>query len=133
VRDTYGVEIKAGQDDALLLAVVVCIDQMTHDSGSNTSALRRPRLLKARNVIGLVTRTAVRPITTTAAARIIAAIVMATTIPRSVSCQLCAVASHERSRLVARPETQAGASGGLLNERPLPSRPRIGSRRNRDH
>jgi uncharacterized protein YxjI len=31
VRDTYGVEIKAGQDDALLLAVVVCIDQMTHD------------------------------------------------------------------------------------------------------
>jgi uncharacterized protein YxjI len=33
VRDTYGVEIKPGQDDALLLAVVVCIDQMTHDVG----------------------------------------------------------------------------------------------------
>jgi uncharacterized protein YxjI len=31
VRDTYGVEIKPEQDDALLLAVVVCIDQMTHD------------------------------------------------------------------------------------------------------
>jgi uncharacterized protein YxjI len=33
VRDTYGIEIKPGQDDALLLAVVVCIDQMTHDAG----------------------------------------------------------------------------------------------------
>src|SRR4029450_7938183 len=33
VRDTYGVEIKPGQDDALILAVVVCIDQMTHDVG----------------------------------------------------------------------------------------------------
>ncbi len=33
VRDTYGIEIAAGQDDALILAVVVCIDQMTHDVG----------------------------------------------------------------------------------------------------
>ncbi len=33
VRDTYGVEIKPGQDDALVLAVVVCIDQMTQDAG----------------------------------------------------------------------------------------------------
>ena len=33
VRDTYGVEIKPGQDDALILATVVCIDQMTHDVG----------------------------------------------------------------------------------------------------
>jgi uncharacterized protein YxjI len=31
VRDTYGVEIKPGQDDALVLAAVVCIDQMTQD------------------------------------------------------------------------------------------------------
>ena len=31
VRDTYGVEIKPGQEDALVLAVVVCIDQMTRD------------------------------------------------------------------------------------------------------
>ena len=31
VRDTYGVEITPGQDDALILATVVCIDQMTHD------------------------------------------------------------------------------------------------------
>jgi uncharacterized protein YxjI len=31
VRDTYGVEIAPGQDDALILAVVVCIDQMSHD------------------------------------------------------------------------------------------------------
>ena len=33
VRDTYGVEVKPGQEDALVLAVVVCIDQMTHDVG----------------------------------------------------------------------------------------------------
>ena len=33
VRDTYGVEINPGQDDALVLAVVVCIDQMTQDAG----------------------------------------------------------------------------------------------------
>lgn len=31
VRDSYGVEIAPEQDDALLLAVTVCIDQMTHD------------------------------------------------------------------------------------------------------
>jgi uncharacterized protein YxjI len=29
VRDTYGVEIEPGQDDALILAVTVCIDQLT--------------------------------------------------------------------------------------------------------
>jgi uncharacterized protein YxjI len=29
LRDTYGVEIDAGQDDILVLAVTVCIDQMT--------------------------------------------------------------------------------------------------------
>jgi uncharacterized protein YxjI len=28
VRDSYGVEIEPGQDDALILALVVCIDQM---------------------------------------------------------------------------------------------------------
>jgi uncharacterized protein YxjI len=33
VRDTYGVEITPGQDDALILATVVCIDQMTQDVG----------------------------------------------------------------------------------------------------
>ncbi|MFZ0976552.1 MAG: hypothetical protein WAN22_30300 [Solirubrobacteraceae bacterium] len=31
LRDTYGDEIAPGQDDALILAVVVCIDQMSHD------------------------------------------------------------------------------------------------------
>src|SRR3954452_24845044 len=31
VRDTYGIEIAEGQDDPLILAVAVCIDQMTHD------------------------------------------------------------------------------------------------------
>ncbi len=32
VRDTYGVEIAPGETDAaLILAVVVCIDQMSHD------------------------------------------------------------------------------------------------------
>jgi uncharacterized protein YxjI len=28
VRDTYGVEVAHGQDDALILACTVCIDQM---------------------------------------------------------------------------------------------------------
>jgi uncharacterized protein YxjI len=28
MRDTYGVEVKPGQDDALILACTVCIDQM---------------------------------------------------------------------------------------------------------
>lgn len=32
LRDTYGVSIDAGQDDVLILAVVVCIDEMTHES-----------------------------------------------------------------------------------------------------
>jgi uncharacterized protein YxjI len=31
VRDTYGIEIAPGQDDALVLAVAVCIDEMSHD------------------------------------------------------------------------------------------------------
>jgi uncharacterized protein YxjI len=30
VRDTYGVEIAPGQDDALVLAVAIVVDQMTH-------------------------------------------------------------------------------------------------------
>ncbi len=30
-RDTYGIEIAPGQDDALILAVTVCIDEMSHD------------------------------------------------------------------------------------------------------
>ena len=30
VRDSYGVEIAPGQDDALLLAITVCIDMMAH-------------------------------------------------------------------------------------------------------
>jgi uncharacterized protein YxjI len=29
IRDTYGIEIAPGQDDALILASTVCIDQMT--------------------------------------------------------------------------------------------------------
>jgi len=31
VRDTYGIEIAPDQEEALILAVTVCIDQMTHD------------------------------------------------------------------------------------------------------
>jgi len=31
VRDTYGVEIAPGQDDALILAITAAIDQMAHD------------------------------------------------------------------------------------------------------
>ena len=30
VRDTYGIEIAAEQDDPLILAATVCIDEMTH-------------------------------------------------------------------------------------------------------
>jgi uncharacterized protein YxjI len=33
VRDTYGVDIQPGQDDALILAITVVIDQMTSDVG----------------------------------------------------------------------------------------------------
>jgi uncharacterized protein YxjI len=31
VRDTYGIDVAPGQDDALILAVAVCIDQMGRD------------------------------------------------------------------------------------------------------
>jgi uncharacterized protein YxjI len=31
MRDTYGIEIAEAQDDALILAVTVCIDQMSHE------------------------------------------------------------------------------------------------------
>jgi uncharacterized protein YxjI len=31
IRDTYGIEIAPGQEDALILAVTVCIDEMSHD------------------------------------------------------------------------------------------------------
>lgn len=31
VRDTYGVEIAPGQDDAMILAIAVCVDAMSHD------------------------------------------------------------------------------------------------------
>jgi uncharacterized protein YxjI len=31
VRDTYGVEVEPGHDDALILAVTAAIDQMSHD------------------------------------------------------------------------------------------------------
>jgi uncharacterized protein YxjI len=31
VRDTYGVEIEPGQDDALVLAITICIDALTRD------------------------------------------------------------------------------------------------------
>jgi len=31
IRDSYGVEIEPGQDDVIILAVTVCIDQMAHN------------------------------------------------------------------------------------------------------
>jgi uncharacterized protein YxjI len=31
LRDTYGIDIARGEDDALILAAAVCIDQMSHD------------------------------------------------------------------------------------------------------
>jgi uncharacterized protein YxjI len=30
VRDTYGIEVAPGEDDALMIALTVCIDQMAH-------------------------------------------------------------------------------------------------------
>jgi uncharacterized protein YxjI len=30
VRDTYGIEVASGEDDALMIALTVCIDQMAH-------------------------------------------------------------------------------------------------------
>lgn len=33
IRDTYGVDIQPGQDDALILAITVVVDQMTSDIG----------------------------------------------------------------------------------------------------
>jgi len=32
VRDSYGIEIAPGQNDILILAATVCIDQMSHDT-----------------------------------------------------------------------------------------------------
>ena len=34
LRDTYGVEIEPGQDDALILAMAVCIDEMAHPNAN---------------------------------------------------------------------------------------------------
>jgi len=31
IRDTYGIEIAPGEDDAIILAAAVCIDEMAHD------------------------------------------------------------------------------------------------------
>ena len=31
VRDTYGVEVAPGEDDALIIAAAVCIERMSHD------------------------------------------------------------------------------------------------------
>jgi uncharacterized protein YxjI len=33
LADTYGVEVGAGQDDVLILAATVAIDQIVHDIG----------------------------------------------------------------------------------------------------
>jgi uncharacterized protein YxjI len=33
IRDTYGIEVVPGEDDALILAVTVCIDRMGRGSG----------------------------------------------------------------------------------------------------
>jgi uncharacterized protein YxjI len=31
IRDTYGVEIESGHDDALILMITAALDQMAHD------------------------------------------------------------------------------------------------------
>jgi uncharacterized protein YxjI len=33
MRDTYGIEIAEADDDALIIAITVCIDQMSHNAG----------------------------------------------------------------------------------------------------
>jgi uncharacterized protein YxjI len=33
IRDTYGIEIAAGEDEALILATAVCIEEMSRDRG----------------------------------------------------------------------------------------------------
>ena len=33
MRDAYGIEIARAGDDALIIAITVCIDQMSHDAG----------------------------------------------------------------------------------------------------
>ena len=33
LRDTYGIEIADAQDDALIVAITVCIDQISHNTG----------------------------------------------------------------------------------------------------
>jgi uncharacterized protein YxjI len=37
MRDTYGVDVAPGQDDALILAVAVCLDQIHHDEEERRS------------------------------------------------------------------------------------------------
>ncbi|MBO0770744.1 MAG: hypothetical protein J2P35_04725, partial [Actinobacteria bacterium] len=31
MRDTYGVEVAPGEDDALMIAIAVCLDRIHHD------------------------------------------------------------------------------------------------------
>ena len=31
VRDSYGIEVAAGQNDVMLLCIAICIDSMTRD------------------------------------------------------------------------------------------------------
>ena len=33
MRDAYGIDVGAGQDEGLILAIAVCIDQMSHNTG----------------------------------------------------------------------------------------------------
>lgn len=33
IRDTYGIEVDPGQNDILMIAIAVCVDQMAHDVG----------------------------------------------------------------------------------------------------
>jgi uncharacterized protein YxjI len=37
LRDTYGVDVAPGQDDALMLAIAVCLDRIHHDEEENRS------------------------------------------------------------------------------------------------
>ena len=42
VRDSYGVEVAPSENDVLVLAVTVAIDQMTHDEGLSLAVRLAP-------------------------------------------------------------------------------------------
>jgi len=48
VRDTYGIEVAPAQDDALILAVTVCIDRADARLSAKSDFRRRPPAVTGR-------------------------------------------------------------------------------------